>query len=99
MYSGRVGLQVEAEVPIAVNFRGQTVGIFRADLLVAGCVVLEFKATDQIAKAHEAQLTHYLRSSAYEIGLIFNFGEAPKFRRIQYLNERKKRAPKHPHLP
>jgi hypothetical protein len=35
-----------------------------------------------IDKAQEAQVLHYLRASAMEIGLVMNFGPDAKFRRI-----------------
>jgi GxxExxY protein len=85
------GLEVVAEVFIPVSFRGQAIGTFRADLIVEKRVVLEFKIADQIIKAYEAQLTHYLRASSYEVGLILSFGESPRSRRIEFLNERKRR--------
>lgn len=37
-----------------MSFRGTLVGVFRADLVVNGLVVLELKTLDTIAKAHEA---------------------------------------------
>jgi len=86
----QAGMDVVAEVFIPVNFRGELIGTFRADLVVEGKVVLELKVADQIIKPFEAQLTHYLRASAFEIGMILSFGEAPKFRRIEFLNTRKR---------
>jgi GxxExxY protein len=83
-------LEVDSEVAIPVSFRGELVGSFRADLVVEGKVVLELKTAEQISRAHEAQLTHYRRASAMEVGLILNFGESPKFRRIEFKNERKR---------
>jgi len=85
------GLAVVAEVFIPVSFRGQAIGTFRADLIVEGKVVLEFKIADQIIKAYEAQLTHYLRASSFEVGMILSFGESPRTRRIEFLNDRKRR--------
>jgi GxxExxY protein len=87
----QAGLRVEAEVPVPVSFRGRLVGVFRADLVVDGRVVLELKTAESISKAHEAQLLHYLRASAMEIGLVMNFGLDAKFRRIVLQNARKKR--------
>ena len=83
------GLLVEAEVPVPVAFRGETVGVFRADLIMEGSVILELKVADQITKTHEAQLLHYLRASTIEIGLIFSFGEKPLIKRMQFSNDRK----------
>ncbi len=45
------GLAVAAEVFIPVSFRGELIGTFRADLIVEGKVVLEFKVADVIIKA------------------------------------------------
>src|ERR1700733_14531433 len=72
------GLQVVLEFPVPVSFHGQVVGAFRADLLVERKIILELKTADQISKAHEAQLLHYLRASDVEIGLILNFGQMAK---------------------
>lgn len=40
----QANLSVAAEVPVPVAFRGQVVGLFRADLIVNDCVLLELKA-------------------------------------------------------
>ena len=88
----QAGLPVKDEVPVPVSFRGQSVGIFRADLVVDGRVVLELKTSDSISKAHEAQVLHYLRASAMEVGLVMNFGPNARFRRIEMRNDRKKRV-------
>jgi GxxExxY protein len=86
---GQSGLKVEAEVP--VSFRGSLVGVFRADLVVNGRVVVELKTAESISKAHEAQVLHYLRASAMEVGLVMNFGPDARFRRVELQNARKKR--------
>ena len=83
------GLRAEAEVPIAVFFRDQRVGDFRADLIVNGCILLELKAAETIVAAHEAQVLNYLRSTPLELGLILNFGPKPQVRRLLFDNARK----------
>jgi GxxExxY protein len=88
---GQAGLRVEAEVPVPVSFRGKLIGVFRADLVVDGRVVVELKTAESISKAHEAQVLHYLRASPMEIGMVMNFGPDAKFRRIVLQNTRKKR--------
>jgi GxxExxY protein len=89
---GQAGLPVEVEVSVPVSFRGSLVGVFRADLVVDGGVVIELKTAESISKAHEAQVLHYLRASTMEIGLVMNFGPDAKFRRIVMQNVRKKRT-------
>jgi GxxExxY protein len=84
------GLSVEAEVEIPVVFRGERVGDFRADLLVESKVILELKAVKVLEPAHEAQLFHYLRATAIEVGLVFNFGAPrPQLRRLLLDNSAK----------
>jgi GxxExxY protein len=89
----QAGLRVGAEVPVPVSFRGSLVGVFRADLVVEERVIVELKTSEGISKAHEAQVLHYLRASAMEVGLVMNFGPDARFRRVEMLNARKKRVP------
>ena len=84
------GLRVERELAIPVWFRSRDVGNFKADLLVEGCVLLELKTAQAVDRAHEAQLMNYLRDTSVEVGLLFNFGPKPQFRRFVFENERKK---------
>jgi GxxExxY protein len=73
-----------------VWFRGEQVGDFKADLLVANSVIVELKSARAIEPAHESQLLNYLRATPIEIGLILNFGPQPQMRRLVFGNDRKK---------
>jgi GxxExxY protein len=75
-------LKCDAEIPIAVWFRGQKVGDFRADLLVEKAVIVELKACKAIDASHIAQTIHYLRATGIEVGLLLNFGPKPEFKRL-----------------
>ncbi|MFH1731377.1 MAG: GxxExxY protein [Planctomycetota bacterium] len=68
------GLKAEAQVPLVVKFRNKAVGEFFADIVVADAVLLELKATRNIAPEHEAQLLNYLEASGHAVGLLVNFG-------------------------
>jgi GxxExxY protein len=83
------GLAAESEVELHARFRGRSIGTFRADLLVQGAVLVELKAARAIDSAHIAQLLNYLRCTVIEVGLILNFGSAPKVRRLVFANHRK----------
>jgi GxxExxY protein len=83
------GLKVECEVSISVYFHGQVVGVFRADLVVAGVVLLELKSLEALLRQHESQTLHYLRSTELEVALLMNFGPMPKFKRFVLDNEMK----------
>jgi GxxExxY protein len=84
------GLKAEPQMPIAVYFRGNRVGDFRADLMVENAVLLELKAARALDSSHEAQLLNYLRATEIEVGLLLNFGTKPEFKRLAFDNERKK---------
>jgi len=85
----KLGLAVAPEAPIKVNYEGQVVGEYFADLLVADAVLVELKAARQLADQHEAQLLNYLKATPYEVGLLLNFGPKPEMRRKIYDNDRK----------
>jgi len=68
------GFKAEAERPISVQYDGQVVGAFTADLLVSDSLIVELKASQSLAKAHEVQLVNYLVATRLEEGLLVNFG-------------------------
>ena len=84
----KTGLKAEAGKPITVQFDGQIVGAFTADLLVNDSFIVELKATQSLAKAHEVQLVNYLVATGIGEGLLLNFGA----QRLEY--KKKFRVPK-----
>ena len=84
------GMTVEAQRSLPVWFRGGTIGDFRPDLIVGNAVEAELKASRALEPIHEAQLLNYLRASDLEVGLLLNFGPAPKVKRMVFGNEKKK---------
>ena len=71
----RVGLEVERQKPIPLEFDGMALGEgFRADLLVEKRVLIEIKSIDRLAPVHSRQLLTYLRLTRQPIGLLMNFG-------------------------
>jgi GxxExxY protein len=82
------GLAVTSFQKIDVFYEGVRVGEYVADLVVEGCVILELKAVETIAPAHEAQLINYLKATSIDVGLVLNFGPKPQFRRKVYESAR-----------
>jgi GxxExxY protein len=80
------GSMVETERPIAVYYEDRVAGKVSADLVVNGSVIVELKAKEKLVPAHEAQLVNYLRATEIEIGLLFNFGKTPEFKRKFFAN-------------
>ncbi len=86
----KLGLKVEQQFPISVEFEGEQVGEYSADLVFNDLVVVEIKSAKSLMPEHEAQLLNYLKATKFEVGLLLNFGPQPECRRKVYDNERKK---------
>ena len=84
------GVEVKRQFPLPVFFRGKQIGDFRADLIVSDRVIVEIKAARALEPVHEAQLLNYLRAYDFEIGLLLNFGPAPRLKRFVFSNDKKK---------
>jgi GxxExxY protein len=68
------GFNAGTERPISVHYDGQIVGAFTADLVVNSSLIVELKASQSLAKAHEVQLVNYLVATEFDEGLLLNFG-------------------------
>ena len=68
------GIPFEREVKLEVRYRGEVVGIYRADLLVNGNLIIELKAVQVILPEHEVQVVNYLAATGLETALLLNFG-------------------------
>jgi GxxExxY protein len=79
---GASGLKVLEEVPLDVYYRGVLVGRFRADMIVAGVVLVETKAAAVLEDYAQAQLLNYLKAAGGGVGMLLNFGREPTFRRL-----------------
>ncbi len=76
------GLEVTEERAISVTFRGSIIGIFHADMVVAGVVLVEIKASSTIEKYAEAQILNYLKAAGGGVGLLLNFGREATYKRF-----------------
>jgi GxxExxY protein len=68
------GFKSEAQKPISVQYDGQIVGAFAADVLVNESLIVEVKAIQTLAKPHEVQPVNYLTATELNEGLLLNFG-------------------------
>ena len=69
------GLTVARQVPIPIRFEGKLFDEgFRADLIVNGCVIVEIKSVESLARVHKKQVLTYLKLSGLKLGLLINFG-------------------------
>lgn len=82
-----VGLFVEKQKQIKVYYEDKEVGEYFADLIVESCVIAELKAAESLCDEHEFQLINYLKATEIEVGLLFNFGKKPEFKRKVFSNK------------
>ncbi len=87
------GIRAVAQYPLPVYYDGKLVGEYFADILVDDAVIIEVKATRNLAPEHEAQLLNYLRASDKEVGLLLNFGPTPQVKRKAFDNTKKSSHP------
>lgn len=74
---GLRGLSLLQQVPIGVRYKHCAVQCgYRADVIVERAVLLELKASEELAPIHEAQLITYLKLTGLKVGLLLNFNEA-----------------------
>jgi GxxExxY protein len=70
----RTGILFRRQASIPVVYHGFHLHTgFRADLLISEDLIVEIKAVERLAPAHEAQLLTYLRMSGCQLGLLLNF--------------------------
>lgn len=67
------GVRVESEVPVSLQYKGQSIGDGRIDLLVAGQLVVELKAAEANSKKYRRQVVAYLKAAGLRLGLVVNF--------------------------
>jgi GxxExxY protein len=88
----KLDFRVEIEVPISVLYDNEPVGDYRIDLLIERRIIVECKAGDRLHRVHEHQLMSYLAATGIEVGLLFNFGPQPSFKRLVYEQSKKTRS-------
>lgn len=69
----RRGVEIQTQVVLPVRYKEDIVGELRLDLLVAGRVIVEIKATEGLTPLMTAQLLSYLKSTGVHVGLLINF--------------------------
>jgi len=70
----KAGISVECEKALTVTYDGVVIGNYCCDMLIGGTVLVENKAVQALAVAHQVQLVHYLTAIGIELGLLLNFG-------------------------
>ena len=68
------GIEFTQQASYLVRHKGEVVGEYMPDLIVADSIVVEIKALDALNTIHHAQCMNYLRATNMRICLLLNFG-------------------------
>jgi GxxExxY protein len=89
VYANALGVELrrrrisyQRECPIEVRYRGEKVGIYRADLIVDGKLLVEVKAGRALDESARWQTLNYLRGTGLHVGLLLFFGPGAVFHRV-----------------
>ena len=70
-----------ASPPLALAYKGLLLRQrYQPDFVCFDKIIVELKATRELAPEHRAQVLNYLRATGLRVGLLVNFGSAPKAR-------------------
>jgi GxxExxY protein len=70
-----------ASQPLALAYKGQSLKqSYRPDFVCFDRIIVELKVVRELAPEHRAQVLNYLRATGLRLGLLVNFGCAPKAR-------------------
>ena len=79
------GVRFERQKMFELNYKGDFIGGYFADLVVEDSIILELKAVKQLNKVMEAQLLNYLKLSGLPVGYLINFaGLRVEWKRFVY---------------
>lgn len=79
------GLRCDLERRIDVQFKGELVGDYSADLFVDNCVLVELKVAKCYRADDEPQLLNELKATGVKVGILINFGRTQvEFKRMVF---------------
>jgi len=68
-------ISFDRQRPVAMTYKGHSVGGGRIDLLVGDRLIVELKAVEKLLPLHKAQVISYLKARRSSLGLLINFNE------------------------
>ena len=75
------GVPFVSKPALTLTYKGQMLQqTYIPDFICFDCVLVELKASRDLAAEHRAQVLNYLRGTGLRLGLLVNFGCAPKAR-------------------
>jgi len=77
------GIPFQHQVELPVSYKGDIVGVYKADLVIDGKIIVEIKGVSKLNASHQAQALHYLAATGLELAILINFGAGSlEYRRV-----------------
>ena len=76
------GHRVARQVSVWITYKGEPLCEQRLDMVVDDLLVVEVKATAQLARIAPRQVYNYLKATSLQVGLLLHFGPDPAFYRL-----------------
>ena len=73
----KAGIPFERQKTVEILYKGHKIAEHRLDLFVAGRVVVELKAIQEVAPIHYTVVRSYLKATGTQTGLLLNFFSMP----------------------
>jgi GxxExxY protein len=75
------GIPFVANKALSLTYKGRLLRpTYVADFVCFDAIIIELKAVRDLAPEHRAQVLNYLAATGLKLGLLVNFGSAPKAR-------------------
>jgi GxxExxY protein len=69
----------QSQKKLQLYYKGELIEpFFVADFVCFDKIIVELKAVENVAPAHNAQVLNYLKMTGMQLGLLVNFGHFPK---------------------
>ena len=68
------GIPFQHQVELPVSYKGDLIGVYKADLVVDEKIIVEIKGISRLNASHEAQAIHYLAVTGLQLAILINFG-------------------------
>ena len=77
----------EEKPTLRLNYKGTPLRqTYEPDFVCFNAILIEIKATSQLADEHRAKVINYLSATRYRLGLLINFGAHPKLEHERILS-------------
>ena len=78
------GIPFQHQVELPVSYKGDVIGVYKADLVVDGKIIVEIKGISKLNASHQAQALHYLAATGLELAILANFGMGVERRVVEH---------------